>query len=292
MGRRLRSWAAVVATAGAVALAGCSSSLPKSVTGAPVLSVVTGLWPLAQAATQIGGEKVAVDDIVPPGTNPLIFQPGAADTNVVRSAGLVLLAGGGLQPALARAAQGAPHALSVADSLRTSDPYVWLDPATMERAVQAIADAMAAANPAASSLYQRNAGGVRSEISSLDIDYSSTLTTCPGTTMVTPDTAFSDMASHYGLNDLVAPAGISAATLRSYAARLQGNRAGAAFTQPWVDNAGVRAVSGTAGIRLHTVDTLAGTPTTGIPTQNTYLNRMEEVLGVISGALGCSSNQQ
>lgn len=273
-------------------LAGCSSALPKSVSAAPVLSVVTGLWPLAQAATEIGGDKVAVDLIVPPGTNPLTFQPDQAAGNVVRSAGLVVLAGGGLQPALADSAQGAAHVLQLTDAVHTPDPYVWLDPATMERTVQAIGDAMASANPAAASLYQRNAAGFRSEITSLDIDYSSTLTTCPGNTMVTPDGAFGGMASHYGLTDLVVPAGSSTATVQSSAARLQGNRAGAAFSQPWVDNAGVQAASSAAGARLHPVDTLAGSPTTGTAAQNTYLVRMEQVLGVISGALGCSSAEQ
>lgn len=278
--------------AGAGLLGGCASSLPKSVSGAPVLSVVTGLWPLAQAATEIGGDKVAVDDIVPPGTNPLTFQPDASDANVMQSAGAVLLAGGDLQPGLSQAAQGAHHVLRLTDALGTSNPYVWLDPATMERAAQAIADAMAAANPAAASLYQRNAGGFKAEIGSVDIDYSSTLTACPGTAMVTPDIAFSSMATHYGLTDLVAPAGVSAATIQSYTARLQGNRSGAALSQPWVDNSGVQAVSAAAGIRLHDVDTLAGAPTTGTATENTYTARMEQLLGTISGALGCNANEQ
>src|SRR5579871_2974470 len=76
-------------------LAGCSGSLPKTVGSAPVLSVVTGLYPLAVAAEMVGGDKVAVDDLVPAGTDPLAFQPTAQESLTIRSAGLVLEAGGG-----------------------------------------------------------------------------------------------------------------------------------------------------------------------------------------------------
>ncbi len=151
---------------------------------------------------------------------------------------------------------------------------------------------MAAANPAAASLYQRNVGGLRSEIGSLGIDYSSTLSTCPGRTMVVPDQAFSTMVSHYGLTDLIAPPGISPTTVQSYSSRLGGNRAGAAFSQPWVDDSGVEKVSAAAGLKVHAIDTLAGVPSSGTPAQNTYLNRMEQVLSVLSGALGCNSSEQ
>lgn len=284
---------ALAAVAAAVLTAtGCSSSLPRSVSNAPVLPVVTGLWPLAQVATQIGGDKVAVDDVVPPGEDPLTFVPGPTVSRAFQAAGLVLVVGGGFQPGIESASKGAPRVLQLGQALGTPHHYVWLDPATMVRAVKVIADAMAAANPAAASLYERNVGGIQSEIQSVGIDYSSTLSTCPGTTLVTPDDAFSGMAAAYGLQAHVIGPDPSPATVQAERSLVQQGRSVAALSEPWVDDSGVQALAAAAGLEIHPVDTLAGTPTSGTPAQNTYLNRMEQILSVVSGALGCNTSEQ
>lgn len=274
------------------ALTGCSSGLPAQASRAPVLKVATGVWALGAVVVEIGGAKVSVDDIVPQGRDPLSFNPLASPENGLQGAGLVVLAGGGLQPAVDAAATGSAHVLRLAAVTGSPDPYVWLDPAAMQKAVGAIASAMAAANPPAAPLYQRNATGLRSEIGSLDIDYSSILSTCRATTMVTPDGALSDMAAHYGLADLVAAPTVTAPVVGSLKSRLTGARGGAAFTEPWVDDSGVEQVSAAAGIRTHAVDTLVAAPSAGTPAQDTYLGRMEQNLGTLSGALGCESGNQ
>jgi hypothetical protein len=61
-----------------------------------------------------------------------------------------------------------------------------------------------------------------------------------------------------------------------------------------VDDGGVRRVAAGTGLRLHPVDTLVGQPPTAPATgaQNTYVNRMEQILSVLSGALRCDSGNQ
>ena len=272
--------------------AGCSSGLPRAAAGAPVLRVVTGAWPLAQAAAAIGGAKAAVGDVVPTGSDPLSFRPDPGGVKELQDAGLVLLGGASLQPALDSAAQGSRRVLRLADALKTSDPYVWLDPATMQRAVQAMADAMSAANPPAAPLYERNAAGLRSEIGSLDIDFSSTLSTCRATTIVTPDGALAAMAAQYGLTDLIAPPTLSASAAGNLQSRLRASTGSAVLSEPWVDNDGVRQVAAGTGTRIHSIDTLTGTPDGGTRGQDTYTSRMEQLLGALSGALGCDSGTQ
>ncbi len=276
----------------AVLAAACSSSLPSSVSAAPVLSVATGLWPLAQAATAIGGDKAAVVDVVPAGTNPLTWQPDAAAQRILRSSGLVLEIGGGFQAALEAAASGAPRVSQLGPVPGTNNPYVWLDPMTMGPAVTQIADAMAAANPAAAALYHRNEGAFQDQIHSLGIDFSSTLSSCPGTVIVTPDAAFSSMAASYGLQDHVIGPAPSPEKVAAEKADLQARNSVAVLSQTWVDNSGVRQVASAAGLKVHAVDTLAGVPVTGTAVQNTYVTRMEQILGVVSGGLGCNANEQ
>jgi zinc transport system substrate-binding protein len=289
----LRRAAAIVAmVAAASGAAGCSSSLPRAVNEAPVLSVATGLWPLEQAATLIGGDKVAVDDVVPAGDDPLHYRPTAADTRVLAGAGLVLLVGGGFQPALEAAAAGAPHVARLEATLGASDPYLWLDPATMGRMVTAVTDAMAAANPAAAALYRRNADGLKAQVQSLGIDFASTLSACPGTEIVTPDPALTAVASANGLTDLVVAGSPSPADIDAVRGAHAAGRRIALLREPWVSNTGVAQVAAATGLAVHDIDTLAGPPTGGTPAEDTYFAGMEQDLGTIATALGCNTSEQ
>lgn len=287
---RLAAAVALGVTIGSLA-AGCStSSVPSSVSGAPVLAVVTGLWPLAQAAAEIGGQKVAVDDLVPSGSDPFSYPPGAGGTRILQAAGLVIEVGGGAQPLLEQAARGAPRVLQL-DRLGGADPYPWLDPATMGHVVAAITTAMATANPPAAPLYRRNAEAVQSEIQSLHIDYSSTLSTCPGHDIVTPDRAFGTMAADFGLTEHVIGATAGTSTVMALAAQLRPESSVGIVSEPWVDDRGVAQVAAALGVTARPVDTLAGAPVGGSGVQDTYMGRMEEVLGQLSAALGCAAEQ-
>jgi zinc transport system substrate-binding protein len=236
----------------------------------------------------IGGDKAAVDDIVPPGSNPLTFQPTSAQAAILRSSGLVLEIGGGFEPGIEQAATGAPAVLKLGPQLNSSDPYVWLDPATMQNAVGAVAAAMAAADPAAASLFQRNAGGIAAQVRSMGIDFSSTFSACPGTTIVTPDNAFSAMAAAYGLHDRVVGATPTAAEVTRLVAQLPSSVPAAAISEPWVDNNGLNTVAAAGHLRIHAVDTLAGAPADN----SSYFDLMEKNLSQISSALGCSAEGQ
>lgn len=290
-----RAAAALAVSALAMAGAGCTASLPKTVGSAPVLSVATALWPFAEAAQVIGGAKVAVVDVVPAGTNPLTLQPDSATARILQSAGLVVEAGRGFQPGVAKAATGAPHVAAVANQIGATDPYVWLDPSTMEKAVTAIAAAMSGANPAAGALYRRNAEGLNAQIESVQIDYSSTLSTCPGNTLLTADGAFTAMAQDFSLTDLVTGPAPAPALISSDRARLDSGTLAAALNETWVDDRGLSEVATAAGIKIHAIDTLAGVPTgAGAVTTgpNAYPQMMERDLGSLSGALGCNNNEQ
>ena len=285
--------AALAALAVAATTAGCSSSLPSSVAAAPVESVVTGLWPLAVAAQAIGGDKVAVDDVVPAGDNPFTYPLDPARQRTVEAAGLAVEIGRGFQPAFEEAARHAPRTLALEQVLRPASPYVWLSPTMMERAVSAIADAMTSADPPAGPLFERNAAGFRAEIESLRIDYSSTLSVCPGTAVVAPDRALADLAGDLGLTETVVAASASAASVSGAARVLESANATALIRQPWVDDSGVERVGAAAGIRPTEFDTLAGVPAGPVTgSGDPYTQLMENDLNVLSRALGCNNNEQ
>ncbi len=286
-----RALGAAAAVGLAAVAASCGNSLPPSVSRAPVLSVATGLYPLAQIANLIGQNKAVVTDVVPSGADPLTYRLNPAETDQVRSAGLVIEIGGGFQPSFEAAASGA-RTVSKLRPAGTASPYVWLDPHTLGGFVSTVAAAMEAADPAAAPLYRANAASLRAQISSLDISYSSTLSTCPDTTLITPDNAFSTMAASYGLTDIIVGAPSVASQIQAATQALQAGRTTSVITEPWVDNSGVTAVAAAASARVRSLDTLAGPPAGGWPAGANFFGLMEQNLSTLGSILGCASPSQ
>src|SRR5215470_4100273 len=94
-------------------------------------SVVAAFYPLAYAAEQLGGSKVDVRNLTPPGAEPHDIELSPKDVGRIQSADVVLYFSHGFQPAVEQAAQDAQGTKVDALAgirLRPGDPHVWLDP--------------------------------------------------------------------------------------------------------------------------------------------------------------------
>jgi zinc transport system substrate-binding protein len=285
--RAVRILALLAAAGLSLAVTGCQAG-----SGAPQrtssIEVVTGLYPLAQAAAQVGGSAVTVNDVVPAGADPRTYQLSPAQVAAVHQASVVLLAGPGFQPSLDAAAGGARRVLDLQAALSTTDPYVWLDPPMMGRAVAALAASLEAANPAAMSVYRNGAQAFSAEVASTGIDYQSTLSVCPDRTIVTADGAFLGMARSYGLTDqALVPAAQTGQGLQAAAAAARAAGATTAFREPFVTDGPIDAVAAAAHLKVRVLDPLTGTPPGGWPRPADYLRLMEANLGALNSALDC-----
>ena len=292
----LRSvWRGTIALVGAIVvlsttLVACTS-ISSSVSKAPVLQIATGLYPLAEAAIQIGQSKVEVVDIVPDGSDPRTFVPSEADAALMSNAGLVIEVGGGFQPAFERAAAGSKHLLTL--GAIGDGGYPWLDPASMDTYISRIESAMAAADPPAASLFKAGAQALTAEVDSTGIDYQTTLSVCPHTTMFTVDGAFASMASTYGLHVVkLGSSTPSASATPRLASLVRSSGVSDVFAQTWADDAGVRTVALAAGVGVKTLDTLLGAPSGGWPPHTGYVQLLEANLGALDGALSCGGTLQ
>jgi zinc transport system substrate-binding protein len=272
----------------AIVAAGCSQSAPAD-TSAAVLTVATGLYPLAQAVEQIGQGKVSVTDVVPGGSDPTDYRLGVSQAAEVRRAGLVVEIGGGFQPSFEQAAAGASDVLPLQATMEAGNPYLWLDPNLMQKTVAVIAGAMEKADPAAAGLFRQGEQAYAASVQSTGIDYESTLSACPRMTIFTTDSAFATMAHDYGLRDVVvgSSSGATPAGVSSAANAVEASGATTVFSETWQPVGMVDAVAATAHVKVRLLDTLAGPPTGGWPRQADYINLMESDLGALSSALGC-----
>jgi ABC-type Zn uptake system ZnuABC Zn-binding protein ZnuA len=268
-------------------------------TGAPVLTVVTGLWPLAAAASEIGQGNVAVDDVVPPGDDPRTTTLSAGAVAKVHSAGLVLELGGGFQPSFEAAAASAPTAGSKR-TVRLLPPggaslYVWLNPYAMEQTGATIAAAMEKADPKAAPTFETGLANYQAELGSLDADYQSSLSTCPDQILVTVDNAFAGLHPRYPVTDRAIVDGPltptpSAATVREEVAAIKASGAKKIYTETWIPESDILGASAEADVQVGTISTLEGPPTAApwlFMAGKKYESLMEANLSVISAALHC-----
>ncbi len=285
----------LAAAALSVLTAGCGSPAPAARTrDAPVVTVVTGLWPLQQAAEEIGQGNVKVLDVVPAGEDPLTYHLDAAQRAEVRSAGLVLEMSRSLQPSLATAAAGAAHVADLATAAGGPGSYAWLNPYAMERVARAIASALERVDPAARPTFANGRSDEISLLDSLDADYQGTLGQCPRHTLVASDAAFSVLDSRYPITvvpidgSTPAPLRPSPATVAREVALVRRLGVKEIYRDIWQPPDGLLEVQAETGVRLGRLDPLTGVPPGGWPKGlKSYFSLMEHDLQDLADALGC-----
>ena len=112
-------------------------------------TVVASFYPLAFAAEQIGGPKVDVTNLTPPGAEPHDVELTPGDVARIQTADVVLYLSHGFQPAVEEALDGAKGkridvlaGLGLHEESGKTDPHVWLDPVLFARIVRRVGAAL------------------------------------------------------------------------------------------------------------------------------------------------------
>jgi zinc transport system substrate-binding protein len=168
---------------------------------------------LAEAAQQVGGSAVSLDNLTAPGVEPHDLELTPHQIEAIDTADVVLYLGGGFQPAVEDAlgdATGAlidasasfrnlPVAAGESDASLTADPHVWLDPTLYQQVVEEVRDALSQADPAHAQTFTSNARAYGRQLGQLDDEYRSGLAQCQRTLIVTSHAAFGYLSARYGL---------------------------------------------------------------------------------------------
>ncbi|MGY4642915.1 metal ABC transporter substrate-binding protein [Cellulomonas sp. URHB0016] len=203
-----------------LALAGCAESSSADDT---TLSVLASFYPLQFVAEQVGGDRVTVDSLTPPGAEPHDVELSPAQVSRVDRADLVVYLSG-FQAAVDDAVeQTAPeHTVDAADVEHLlvhedehaathahgshdhagPDPHFWLDPSRMPAVVDAVAAELTAVDPDGADVYKANAAELKARFDDLDRRYRDGLSTCDTRTFVTSHEAFGYLADRYDLHEV------------------------------------------------------------------------------------------
>jgi zinc transport system substrate-binding protein len=264
------------------------------------VKVVAALYPLAWAAEQVGGDRVEVEDLTPPGADAHDTTLTAAQRADIQTADVVVFLGDvGFQPDVERAvADARGKVVNVISYLRIPvpsdtpfDPHIWLDPVHMEGVVQALARALSAADPAGGAGYEARAADAEGQLSTLDASFRSGLRSCRFTTFVATHEAFGYLAREYGLHQvglegLTPESEPSAASIQAAAEAIHASRAAPVIFYETTDE-GRRigeSVAADIGVPAMPLGTLESDPA-----PQDYLSAMRADLASLAKGLRCKT---
>lgn len=187
-----------------------SAATSDATSDAGTIDVLASFYPLQFAAQEIGGDRVTVSSLTPPGAEPHDLELSPAAVRSIGQADLVVVLSG-MQAATDEAvAQLQPEhvvdAVSQLDgeSLAATDldPHFWLDPARMAALGHEIAEELGRIDPAGAAQYAARAAELERRLGELDTEFSDGLAHCTGATLVTSHEAFGYLAQRYDLHQV------------------------------------------------------------------------------------------
>jgi zinc transport system substrate-binding protein len=290
------------------------------------LSVVASFYPVAEAATRVGGDLVEVTNLTPAGTEPHDLELTPDQVDDLEDADLVLYLGQGFQPAVAEIAErrdgatvdllggieleaGGFEAIEAEEAASEEgegedegeeeheesglDPHFWLDPQRMIDAVDEVVVALSAASPDDAATFEANGQAYTDELAALDQELETALVTCERDEIVTSHAAFFYLTERYGLTQL-AIAGVSpeaepdGARFDELADLVEEHGITTVFYETLVSPDVADTLAREAGVDTAVLNPIEGLSEDQLDAGEDYASVMRENLTALVEALGCT----
>lgn len=208
-------------------LTGCGTQPADTAAGDGRLRVLTSFYPMYDFACKIGGDCIDVTNMVPSGTEPHDWEPSTNDLKNLEKADIFIYNGADMEPWADDLLVSRSDTLRVVEAsenveLRTTDgehehahehedadhhhgdfdPHVWLNPENAKIEMEAIRDALCAADPENSTIFQSNYEKYAAELDALDAEFREKLAPLPNRTIVVAHEAFGYLCDAYGLTQV------------------------------------------------------------------------------------------
>jgi zinc transport system substrate-binding protein len=202
--------------------------------GQKKVKVETTLFPLYDFARNIGGDKVEVNLLLPPGVESHAFEPRPADIKRIHDSDIFLFTNRFMEPWVGSLLKGIDtRSLTVVDTskgitlLQTSinhsnevhshrdesgspDPHIWLDFSNAIKMVETIAAEFIVKDPQNKDIYIKNSYEYNKRLEELDKKYKDALSRCKKRVIVhAGHFAFGYLAKRYGITYVSAYKGFS-----------------------------------------------------------------------------------
>ena len=299
-GCRISLYALALALALAVSAAGCGRGrgAPKSEVGK--VMVVASIAPLGYFARRVGGDRVEVEMLVPPGSSPHTFEPKPEQLRALSKAKVLVLNGVGLElwadDLIGAARNPDLKVVKTADGLdilrasghgqeQFGNPHVWLDPIDAIRQVEKIRDALIEADPAGADTYHGNADSLVADLRKLDAEIKAAVATFRSKDFVSQHAAWAYFARRYGLVEAAVVETTpgrepSPGEIADIVQTVKRTGARAVFAEPQLSQKAAQVIAAETGAKVLLVNPL------GIPPDYDYLETMRYNLAELKKGLG------
>lgn len=287
--------------------------------GGDRLPVAATIVPLGNFCEQLGGDRVTVQVLIPPGASPHIFEPAPSAVNSALKAKVFVYVGAGLEPWAARLLNAHPAAnrqvveavagvelIQDEPSAHTGrenqhshgkpsghhhthlqgNPHVWLDPVLVQELCRKIAQALIKADPPHREYYENRLSRYLQELAALHEEISRTVAGFKVREFVSFHAAFPYFARRYGLKEagVITPSPgrePSPKRLRDLIAAIKSYQVRAVFAEPQFSPRVAEVIAREAGVKVLFLDPLGGRPPYGAD----YLQLMRHNLKVMAEAM-------
>ena len=286
----------------AVLVASACASVP---TRAGRVPVIASFYPLAEFARQIGGDRVDVRTLVPPGVEAHDYEPTPRDLAALERARLFIYNGAGFEPWVDRllpelasgvvrisATEGLPLR-APAGASSGPDPHVWLDPILAQQQAARVLAGLVAADPDFRATYERNAAALQAALQALHMRYEQGLRACRRKEFVTTHAAFGYLAARYGLRQ-VPMMGLdpesepSPARLREIVEFIRRSGATVVYSEALISPRIAETVAAETGARVEVLNPLEGLTADEQRRGRDYIAVMDANLKALVAGLDCS----
>jgi zinc transport system substrate-binding protein len=169
--------------------------------------VAVSINPLVSLASAVGGDRVEVVRLVPPGASPHTYEPTPSQVVMIGRADLVVLVGLGFEfwaedlLSATRPSDGERLVVHLSETVEPIDgnPHVWLDPVSAVSQVELIRDALVEVDPERGAIYTENAARFIGELQDLDQELVREIATWSQHSFVAFHPAWVYFARRYGL---------------------------------------------------------------------------------------------
>jgi zinc transport system substrate-binding protein len=195
-------------------LSGCISQNE----GSGLVKVATTIIPLGEFVKAVGGDRVDVTVLVPPGADPHTYEPTPSQIQNIADANMYVENGAGLESWMGSILMVNPHMLVVdtsknvsllygtdaeeSGSVNAADPHIWLSPRDAMIQIRSICDGLIAVDPAGKNYYINNRDSYIAKLKELDSYLNSTLSGTTKRKFIVLHPAWTYFARDYGLQQI------------------------------------------------------------------------------------------
>ena len=236
---------------------------------------MASIFPLADFARNVGGDRVEVVTLLPPGVSPHVYEPTPEKVKDLAKARLFIKNGAGLEFWAEKLVNAvASSELVVVDTSagvellaeageEGGNPHIWLDPLLAQKQVKDIRDALIQVDPQNKDYYEANAASYLAELAALDTELQQRISQFRFKAFISFHAAWSYFALRYGLME----EGVieespgrepSAALIKELIDKVKELGVKAVFAETQFNPKAARAIADESGAEVVTLDPLGG----------------------------------